>query len=188
MDKRKKSKEELEREAQIRQANKELMLACEPEYHKIMADNARHERDAVAVKMDDFIRSDPALQKLRDAVTAYSVVDRIIEKTSTRQHIDDRQRSMFTSKEEIRKHLDHSTFECGDGQVVRASAVTFADLEREQARKEKNRKAVNKACDKSAADLELLRPLMVDKGMSRVDAEIAIWEALKAQEAQEVEP
>lgn len=187
MEKRKKSKEEQERELQMRQAKKDLTLACEPEYHRLMADDERHDRDAVARAIDVFIDKDVALQKLRNAMAAYSVTDRIIEKTSTRHFIDDRQSLVFASADEIREFLNHATFECGDGQVIRASAVTYADLEREQARKEKNRDAVIQACVDSAEKLTRLRPLMVEKGMSRVDAEIEIWRDLKKREKEALE-
>jgi hypothetical protein len=175
MSKRTISKEEKEKQIEVGKTLKALTHACEPFYQTLIADDVRHDRDSLAKRMDEFIRKDPQMQKYRDAIMAHTVIDRIIAKTSAHHFIDDRQMHMFSTEDDLREFLKKCTFECGDGLVLRASAVTYLDLEHEQARKEKNRQRVNEACDEAAAKLKLLRPLMVDQGMSRTDAEIVIW-------------
>lgn len=176
-----KSKEQKEKQEQVSKTLKALTHACEPYYQTLIADNQRHDRDSLALKMDEFIRKDPQTQKYRDAIMAHTVVERIIAKTSSHHFIDDNQMRMFASEDDVEEFLQNCTFECGDGKVLRASAVTFQDLEHEQARKEKNRTRVNEACDESAEKLKRLRPLMVERGMSRTEAEKILWRELTNQ-------
>jgi hypothetical protein len=160
-----------------------LAHACEPFYHSLMADDARHDRDSLAKKMDEFIRKDPMMVKHRDAIIAHNVVERIIEKTSSHQFIDDNQMRMFSREDDLKEYLDHCSFECGDGLVLRASATQFADLEREQARVDKNALEASARAAERKAKLERLRPLMVVQGLSRTEAELVLWRELKAQPA-----
>lgn len=82
---------------------------------------------------------------------------------------------MLNSEEEIRRALEIALFECGDGAVVRRSAMTFNDVEEECTRAEKNMKAVVIAYEQKIIVRDSIRPFMVDLGMSHVDAVAAFW-------------
>lgn len=155
----------------------DLMERCRPFIDSVLADDQRHERESLAGRVEKFLRDDDVLRAYGGGIISRLIVDEFVRRTSDKP-LDRKQMELFNSEAEVRAFLHHTTFEVGDGTVIRQSGVVFDDLERRHARMERNRLAVSIACDEDATMLAMLKPYMVDHGMSHEDASVAVWRDL----------
>ncbi|KWO55948.1 hypothetical protein [Burkholderia territorii] len=155
----------------------DLMERCRPFIDSVLADDQRHERESLANRVEQFLRDDDALRAYGRGIISRLIVDEFVRRTSDKP-LDRRQMELFNSEAEVREFLHHTTFEVGDGRVIRQSGVVFDDLERRHARMERNRLAVSVACEEDATMLAMLKPYMVDQGMTHEEANVAVWHDL----------
>ncbi|MBB5408572.1 hypothetical protein HDG34_002509 [Paraburkholderia sp. HC6.4b] len=158
----------------VRMALVELSHRCTPFLDSLIADDQHHDPASLSLRVESYLRDDDVLHTYANGLAANQIVSEFIKRTSDRR-IDRHQQDLFNSAEEVRDFMRHSTFEVGDGTIVRLTAVSYLDLERRHERMEKNRKAVSERCDDDAQMLALLRPHMIDKGLSHEEAQVAVW-------------